>query len=216
MATWRDFLPYILPDLADCPRMFAEHAARDAAIEFCTQSLCWRKSSDPADLVKDVSDYAFAAPEGSFVTAISRVVIREGSALPTEIQPVTYDEISRDFPDWFYTSERIPRAYWVREPGTITLVPTPSEDVPGCLMVDVFLAPTRVSEICPQFLFDHWAEAIGYGAKSRLMFVVGRPWSNAEAAVAYKDKFDSAISTAKGLTLKSRTQKAVSAQPKRF
>jgi len=217
MKTWAQFLPYVLEDVKDVPKQFAENAIRDAVIEFCERSFLWIIRSDPSDLLVGESLYGFNTPAGTKMIRINRV---EATATPTagycEVVPIAYEEFLRKYPNYSTITSSYPTHYIAQEPGIIMVFPTPTADVIGGIKAEISIAPTRLATACPDFIFEQYAEAIGFGAKSKLMLSTNKPWSNAEAGMLYEQKFRAGISKAEARTRKAKANIGLTVQPRQF
>ena len=212
---WKQFLPYILPDVPGCPRHLAENAARDAGLEFGRESNYWTGTLAPINVVAGQSDYQLVAPTDAYITSPTQVQFYDGNETTT-INPTTFDMLASSSTDWRNENSLVPSYYWMRDPMILSLYPTPNTAYTGALRVDVNLTSSRSSLTAPDTLYECWAEAVGYGAKYRLMMIANKTWSNMEAASIQKKLFDSMCAKARGHSIKSLSGISMGAKAQSF
>ncbi len=100
------------------------------------------------------------------------------------------------------------------ERGLLSLYPTPSQAEP--LVVRAAYTPTESATTLPDFLGQDYRDAVTGGAKSILMAIPGKAWTNPELVMFHRAKFDAAISTAVAEELHGRTVSTVTLRPRRF
>ena len=199
MATWKDFHEFVLPNVQGCPVGMINSAIRAACIEFCEKSLLWQQESSKADIVAGESRYGFASPVGARVSQPTFVSIDDVPLVQTNLQDL--DDLN---PSWRTLTMKTPTHYFMDTESSIRLVGTPEVDIPASLEVHVALKPSRMSDNCPDFILEDWADTIASGALTRLHAMVGRVWSEKELVNYHQKQFRSGISRAKVKAFKSR------------
>lgn len=208
-VSWNEYLPYVLPEVAKCPREVGRAAIRDAAIEFCRRTGIWRRFSDPTDIIGGQAIYEFVPEEGATVAEVVDIRV-----LGRLLHPITLDALSRNSGDWMDAESVQPSSYFGLEPGKVQLYPRPEIDMPGALVAQVTLKPSRNSVEGPGWLYEEWGDSIGYGAKAILLSQQSRDWSGDPRLAA--GLFENAVGRARGAANRSMTRTNLRAQMRRF
>lgn len=174
MATKFDkFLPLVRPDVAGCPEFTILEHVRLAARDFCEATLIWKDFIDPFKTKSNQAVYQVDAPAEAHRY---EKLYCDGK----ELQQLNV----RDLPeDWMGRVDK-PYGYLIFNAGEVQLYPTPSAayDITGV----AWLTPD--TEI-PDWMFARHREAIAFGAKHRLMEIIGKEWSNPAGAAFNSGKF---------------------------
>lgn len=215
MATLDDFFSEVLPEVDGCMKALARNAIRNAAIEFCRETLYVKYDMPPIDIVAGQHTYQLTAPSGSIIeTLIS--VYDDGNP----VRPKSADQLTIDWPnelsliyshgtiiqpeDWTLYKGGVAEIYHQPTASTIRLIGIPTLDKPGSLTVRSALRPSHDAMSVDDVLLHEWHEAIGRRAKSTLMAMPNQKWSNPELSVHYRAKFmGEDIPKAKGKALRS-------------
>lgn len=172
-----DFLPDINILVDGVPRVFVISALRQTCIEFCEQSLLFREKLATMRTSADVGEYELEPSMcDSEVCRILNVWVN-GSLLSA----CTPDQGVRAAASM---AADHPVAYYALEPHLLQLTPIPS--VAADLEVEIAFAPAFDAENVPDPLYTRHREPIVRGAASRLMLMPKRPWTDFEAARAYR------------------------------
>lgn len=187
MADYKDFLSRVMGEVPGCPVPKMVDAVRDAVREFCSKTYIWNEVVDCE--IKEGESLAFVfAPRGSMVEA------------------VLTDQRRKDtFPYRIILKEN-------RNPVELEQEPNADKE----MKIRVALKPSSTSETCPDFLFNGFAEEIGYGAKGRLLFEVGKPWGNHKLAVFYFNLFHKAMSAERIKIQQGYSGRGSMIRPRRF
>lgn len=184
MASYSDFLPYVLPYVPGCPDLLAETYVRDICIDFCAFSLLVQKPLDPIDVEANTAEYEFTPPAGTDVVMPLAVWFRE-----SRIEPLTGD--AGVLRAEFYNSTFSTAASVTGRPtnlihiggNSFLLYPVPDTDEAGAVTVYAALKPSAVSVTCDDRLFREYAYEIGQGAVGRLAEIPGQPFTNPNAGM---------------------------------
>ncbi|MDO8983017.1 MAG: hypothetical protein Q7V03_05215 [Cypionkella sp.] len=167
---------------------------RDAAIEFCERTKCWRVITD-AYLVENGE--AMVTPATATIH-----LIEEATWNGHILQPVQYTDIRPD--ELTGNTTQSPPAYVTQiEPGKVQIYPF---QVGGILRISAFLKPRADSiynsdaanpfddanAVVPDFLFMQDAESIAFGAIARIMAVPEHRFSNDQKSLYYRQMFNEA------------------------
>lgn len=185
-----DLLPLVLPHALNCPDLVASFNLRQAAIELCEKSHCWRHMLE-----------AEATPQGPVVvipyyTAIHK--IEDATFNDCPLTPIAYTDVSQQMADETGT----PRFISQTAPGSLSLIPYP--DCEGTLTVSAFLKPTQgrkyeqdasgrlidFYDIIPDFMYDQYGETLAEGALARLLLQKETEWYDPKQAMYYRDRFE--------------------------
>ncbi len=92
-------------------------------------------------------------------------------------------------------AELQPMKHFIVRQGTIDLLQPMSMD--AIVTASVALKPSRASTHCPSFLFEDWAEIIGFGAQAMLFNMVNEEWFNQRAATTTYSLYRNGVAKAK-------------------
>lgn len=179
MKLWIDFYDLAAPDVPGCPDAMLNAALRQAAIDFCEQSLAWSYDHPAISVVAATSAYPFVPPAQAIVHAITYAKF-----IDTEIEV----EISEDnLRIWNWRAQAGTPQYALANPTSVRLVPTP--DLPGTLTLIVALKPSPTATGVDDAMFNEYREAIIHGAKARLMLSPKKPYTDAQLAQYHQQQF---------------------------
>lgn len=180
MITFDAFMPLVLPYANACPEPVAEARVREAAIEFCERTHCWRLIDDIV-IDADTPDLiVISTPAGSVLHKIETAWF-DGR----EIDPAPFSSVPQDGDD----QRGSPRTYSQSNFGEVRLFPRPEA---GKLRLSLFLKPGRASDEVPDFLHQQFGQEIANGALVQILLTPGQPFSDPQMAAYYKSKFDAA------------------------
>lgn len=214
MATmlFSEFLSGILVDVPGCPDFAIEREVRNAAIQLCRRSLCWRQKLDPITVLANVGSYTLDKPtSGTRIIKIYDVVLSTPSIDPAIAQPdvrllqsKTVQALDAANPTWRQSQAQAlaasylsisPTLFYTQDtPDAILLAGVPVMN--GTLDVLASVAPTITATGMDAWVAEQHYEAIIHGAKARLMAIPQKPWTDFNAAAWHTTEFDTAISGA--------------------
>lgn len=178
--------PYILPHIPAVPGPALETAVRDAAIDFCRDTLVWKEWLDRISIVPLDKDYTLALPAAfslyGDVEAVYQVYFKETGADDDQfalLSPTTEDEMESKYGGaWMFSQAEQPSRYYISasEPTNLLLHPIPTTAATLGLLVRVYCSPLQTAQVLPDFLYSGYVNAIKAGALSRLFGVRGMPW----------------------------------------
>lgn len=211
MATtaFTSFLPEVLPQVPGCAEIVAVNAVRNAAIEFCDNTLFWQASQDPVTVANTDFPLLLTGVAGARVTQVLTCVV-DG----TPIDPTTMDALENSVPFWRTKVASSPSNYFLPDPYNLSLYPMLDTGVSVELVLRVAYTPTRVATGIEEYVYQKHLEVIAAGALNKLMVQPAQPWSNPELAAFYREKFMKGITDASIDASKSfgRAVKAVSSR----
>lgn len=211
MATtlFSDFLSGILIDVPGCPDIAVEREVRNAAIELCKRSLCWRQQLASIPVLANIGGYPLVSPQlAARVIKIYDAVLTTPSASPLfapdlrQLQPRTVQWLDAQNPSWRYPQAQLtsnyqympPQYYTQDDPSQILLAGVPAMD--GTLTILASLVPLMTSTGIDSWVAEQHYEAIVHGAKARLMAIPQKPWTDFNLAAWHSSEFDKAIGSA--------------------
>lgn len=182
---WRSFVPLVR--LGKCPISGIVAQVREAAREFCARARIWTDISQDADVLAGESAYGLRPQDQADIRSV--LVVRfQGNRL----RPLNPDQW-RSLPDQRASA---PQCFIFNEPNVLRLHPTPTVDVVGALLVEVVLMPSVSSAQGPEFLLAKYGNTIAQGAKSRLMLMPDRPWTDAGGGAFFAKEFGDGVAGA--------------------
>lgn len=183
------FLNEVMPDVPGCAKDVAVNAIRNAAIEFCKKSLVWVETLDPVNITATVDVYDLdGMPNGSVIERINNLFYLGEKLTPSNVDEVnTKRQLAVGGAVQFYAQS---------SPTQVILYGIPDVSTTGALVMDVALTPSRSSVGIDSAITDRYLDGIVSGAKSRLMLMPKKPWSDLALASYHKGEFGSAVDTA--------------------
>lgn len=202
MIEIREFERYVLPFMDNVPTVAVDDALRDAAIEFCAQARVVRETLPAISLLPVLPEMEIEATEAGTVVHEVMGAWLYGRPLKAASNP----ELNEIF-STAWRSARVSRDdeithFYQRLPNLIQLVPSAAEKLGNALVLEVVIKPTRDTLYLPDVLFNHFAEAISYGAMARLNAHISKEYADISKVSAYTNMFESAIQSANDLTQK--------------
>lgn len=176
-----NLLPDLLRDCPGVPRAVALHELRMAAIQFCIETRFWRENIVPiqTQMNIEVTEYEVfcLAPE----TQVVSMITLQADGRPLEAH--TEDNLDRNETGWRSLTgvpKRFiaPSAAWIR-PFPIAV------DAVVTLTGKIAVAPTPTGNFLLDDLYNLHGSDIASLAKSRLMLMPNKPWSNENLAIYY-------------------------------
>ena len=179
MKTWDNFYDFVAGDLPGCPFVAIDVALRQAAIDFCSQSLAWKYVHPDIAVTAGAPSYNFVPPDQAVVHA------------------VTYAEFEGNEIDCHTGESGIQIYDWRNQSGTpqyvlggatsLSLVPTP--DVAGTLKLEVALKPSPAAIGIDDDIFNEYRDAMVHGAFGRLMASPKKPYTQLQLATYHQQQF---------------------------
>lgn len=209
------FLNEVFP-LKGCPRQVALNAILDSIRELCDQADVWKETLPAINVVASTASYALAPGNGKQVK--TPIEARHNG---TPLYLATESQLDYYNPYWRTADPGTPSNYLIMDEGTITLYPTPDTSITNGLIVRAsimptvtiagdyvvdptgtkivnapdYLTPDDITTIFPGVLLQH-KETVVAGAKSRLLFIPDKPWTDLKLAAYFKGVAKAGISRA--------------------
>lgn len=173
----------VRPEVGACPVATIDTHIILAAARFCAMSRLWREAFSGSTVI-DEPDFTPAIPDGSALEDVLWVKVADSKPI---------DRISdRDEPPSAETGQ--PNRYSIYKDSKIRFYDTPDAvySVSGVAVVKPAITATQLED----WLVNHHAEAISFGALSRLLLMKNKEWTDFEAAAGYGQAFQTAIDNA--------------------
>lgn len=195
-----EFLPYVTPYAPGVPDPVAEASIRQAAIEFCKRTRCWREVRKVS--VTDQNTVTVPAPYFASIHVIEYASFISADGARRRLDAIAYDELA-DMPDHYLTRAGVPERFTQSEPNMVRFFPI----MPGDLEFSTILTPRLGQDFqagdandpvqdafntVPQFLFTRFGEEISHGALSRLLMQPQTRWHDPQSGMLYMQKFERA------------------------
>ena len=169
--------------------------------DFCRYTALWRITLDPISSVSLQGDYVFGTdwntPAG------------EGDNVPYSLQWAKYKEDGEDddqyfklemidedtendildYSAWEFDTAPNPDSIYMDPDNTLHLHPIPEDASTDGLLLRVIVQPTPEADKVPKFIWDDYKRIVTYGTVSRLLRLTNKPWSNAELADYFMNKY---------------------------
>jgi len=180
------FYPWVAVNCPGVPTPVMDDAIRRGCREFCKQSRALVEDK-PVVTIVSTADYAPTLTASTEVVAVMRFYRSATEDLSARLQ---------SYIDGLAVSEGKAAEYCVLEtnPLSLRLRPTPSSI--ETLTVKLAVMPTQTAATVDSRLFDWYVEGVTAYAKSWLMEMQDKPWSDAEGAKFARRQFDTQWSAA--------------------
>lgn len=205
MASYDDFLPYVLPDLPGCAEIVAVQQIRNTVIDFCEKSLVVQVDLDPVTLLAGQADYDLEPPANRLVTKVIGLFYKN-DLLP----PSAQDDVQRAT---FYNPNAInadsrsnPTTWMQKDTKTFSVFPVPKDKENNAITIRAAIKPTRASTSCDDVIFEDYAEYIGAGAKARLMIVPNKSYTNPNLVMTQNQLYMQGVNMARQRASRGHTR----------
>lgn len=187
------FLKEVMPYCPDVMEAVALNAILNSAIEFCRLSTIHRIDMTAIAGVDGQAEYTITVPSD---TQLASIVQLNYGGIPLVAKASEELASYYSYQDWT-TVEGQPRGYTQITPGTVTLVPIPTEDLAGAITGRIALMPTRSATTIYDELYNTYIEDIAMGARSRLHYTPGTTYFDMTLAEICRTKYMNGIDSAR-------------------
>jgi hypothetical protein len=204
------FLPFILPEVLDCPDPTVRARLLLVAAEFCRSTLSWTEIQDPVALVNDQADYEIDKPSDAYTYTVRDVTCGNRKLTPLPRKDLLSDgwsNVQSNEPVYFNAAT---------ERGFIRIFPTPANVTDQTLVIRAAYVPTISATTLPDFLGQQYMDVIASGVKAHLMLMPGTSWENPALSAFYKKKFDDGVVNARIEEAHDRVPGTLRVSPRRF
>lgn len=178
-------------ELPGVPEPVALRALADSTAEFCRRTHAWQVTLPAVRTRADRTTFDLSPDTGTMVVALKEVRDGDGQRIPPYAGELTRLLVTP------LSSGSSVLGFVQRTPNTIELVnpTTVAQQISAVAAVTLVQGQTEVD--LPQELLDEYAEALGAGAKMRLVKQRGNPWFAPEDFPLYSTPFYRAVNDAK-------------------
>jgi hypothetical protein len=187
-----EWLDEVMPAIAGAEVGFVQRHILYGAIDFCKMSLAWNEDAAPINIVVDTAAYNLVSP----ITNTEIVEVMELYVDSEIVTPSTWREITDNYADAkTLTGSAI--HYVQNYAEKLTLFKIPNAAITGGLTYKVAIKPTRIATVINDSIGSRYYDAIADAAKARLFEIPSKPWSDGQASLFYKSKFEAAAQAAR-------------------
>lgn len=212
--------PYILPEIPAVPDPALQRAVRDAAIDFCHDTLIWKEWLDRISIAANDKDYTLSVPAAltayAAIEGVYQVFFKETGADDDQfapLDPTSEDDMEADLGSaWMFAEAEQPSKFYMSasDPTILNLYPIPTAVSTSGLLVRVYAKPLQTAVLLPDFLYNRHLNPIKHGALAKLFGTKGMPWYDPKEEAKwdglYRNDVDNAIVAAtKGPIRKEQT-----------
>lgn len=210
-----DLYSRILPFVPGCPEAMVDQVVIDSVVELAEFSQAIFELSTTIPLVNGTATYS-VVDAGGLELDLVRFVLGPGNR---ELTPLSSPGQLQDvLPNWQGDSSNEPTHYsaW-STPESLTVYPTPAQIAAGAsLRVHGTWKPSLTATSFPDSLGRSYYQTIVEGAKSKLMLMPDKKWSNPQLAAISDKKFRDGMVDAKNEALHGKVAGSISVRPARF
>jgi hypothetical protein len=205
------FYPFLIPLVPHVADPVAEHAVRNACIDFCMDTLIWRTPIDPISTQKNEPSYQLDVPTGATLAHVVDLYY-DGRRLGKK----SISEISGSFSyDWMQR-EGTPTVFTMFNPNEVRLVLTPDKSVKDGLTGILAFAPKRNSTQIVDYIFEDYADEIVHGAMARLLMIPNQQWTDMKVGLGYQKQFTSDKANVRAHVNQGQTHAPISVHLRRY
>ena len=202
-TAWSAFYPHILPLVRGCDTDTVDFHLRQAAIEFCRRSQCWRAEL-PITPVAGTETYLVPLPADSVASMLLDFTVLDSDGNSGDDYHLVAPNRGRQLERNFRTASYV---YLSDDGLSISVQPIP--DSTDAQLVPYFsLKPSQTAAGIPDFLFAQYVDAIVAGALGRLLDMPKTPWRDAAEAGLQRGKFSSECGNASVRTSRGNASSA--------
>lgn len=210
MKAWSYWFPDLAIHVPGCPSVLMVHELRRAAQTFFERSRAWRVTQAPIAVGAEVSELPSAPTDATMDLVEVEAAWYDGKPL----DPITLEELDNAFHDDWQAHTGTPSRYLEPTAGTLRLYPVPVAAATTGLKLRLIVKPSDTSLGLPDDMAARYRDAIHLGAKSRLMAIPNKTWTNLELATAFGTSFAAQADAAGGKSARGNVHARVRARPK--
>lgn len=207
----------ILPNVPGVPWPGFIGAIRDAAEDFCKQTLLHSVWLDRISIVASTPEYALTLPGTGYshvrIWNIDQVFFKENGADDDEftpLDPASEQELERVYDtSWRFATGPDPAEYICAEynPYFIRLRPIPTEASANGLLIRVNVVPIETAITLEDWLYYRWKNEIKAGALADLFSHKAAPYYDPKLAEGWDQTFRDGVANAKIKKISGRTKR---------
>ncbi len=195
-VAFEDLLTEVLPETPECPGPLAVNAVRNAAIDFCQRSTFWRQDHAKLSAFADEGEpgeYTLTVPSDTELVAVVTPILMSG--LPVYQRSQSW--LDQNLHQWQMRTGAQADWFLMVSPTILRLVPYPVAVAVDALQIKLILKPSREAAAMDATTANQWYLTITAGAKSLLMAMGNKPWSDQAESERYSEIFEHGITEAR-------------------
>jgi len=198
-----EFMPLVAPAFNLCPTAIIRYWIIEACRKFCWETGLWREQTEPVNVVAQQADYDLTDNSilllntATPVNTVGEITLLEHiELLQIDLETTSERYLDENERGWRQREESRPRRFIMDRRRILTLVYRPSQAITNGLDLWLTLMPLRSATLLEEFMFNDWRQVIENGTMAFLLEMPGVPWNNADGALFYWNKWDSALEDA--------------------
>jgi hypothetical protein len=195
MAQLSDLLSRVHDEFPAVPELLALRALSDSVAEFCRRTHYWQADLPAVRTRAGRTEFTLYPDTGQLVLAVKEVRLPDGTRVDPfagELKRLLVTPIS---------SGSVPLGFVQRNPSTIELLNATDDVVSLSVKAALTIIPGTTTVDILDDLVNEYSEALGAGAKMRLVRQASQPWYAPDAAPGYAGPFYMAVNEAKARAL---------------
>jgi len=211
-----DWGPEVNPSVPGLPQPGLKLGVRNAAIEFCQETLLWAYTLTAMDVEATVQAYTLTIPDALHAEVVGIDTVKYKQNGEDDTTYITLPPLSENEYDliktgaWKYQTSPTPSKYWSDVPEKqVHLWPIPSAASTGGLLVTPNLRPTKTTDDLPDFLWEDYRKAIAKGAIADLLNRPALTFFNPELAATHRLIFENKMNDAKVKKITGATKRGL-------
>lgn len=184
---FRDFSPYVQPEVPGCPLFQVDTAVREAAISLLGRADLWRADPELVTVTAGSTEIDLTAPTGAEPSRVLDITYEGRPLTKLAREEEVYQILDRS------TGAR-PTHYYQHDNERVILAPAPAEAIQ--LRLFLSLKPSATGTAIPDGIGKEWRKIIATGAKAHLMLMAGVTWSNPQMGQLNHQLFERGVGTA--------------------
>lgn len=187
---WSDFFDWVMPHVPGCIQTVAEDAIREAAIEFCDQTLIYRRDVTLNVVAGGTGLYNLSAPTtAQYGDQIEPLSVQDGKYNGTRIHAKTDGELQLLYGDTWDTTVGVTRYFNMYDEFTARFAPIPDTAATGGLVLSVAMVPAEDATQFDDVMWKSYHIEISNAAVASLMMSPKKPYTNLKGGMERSAQF---------------------------
>lgn len=172
-----DFVDYVMTSVPGCPRELVLREIIESIIEFCEYSTIWRVEMYALSVIEGLNTYEIDLPTD---TRLAKLISIRANGKPVVAK--TSEWMDDNVPNWRTRQGDTFNYYAMIDHETIILDRVPKYTQIFALRGTLALKPHRAVTEVPTVLYEDWLRQISAGAKSKLLAIPKKGWTDLNQA----------------------------------
>jgi hypothetical protein len=212
MKAWSNWFTDLLPQLPGCPDPQIEHELRRACQDFFERSRAWQVVQAPIAISASQTTFDIAPTDAGQELVRLEAAWLDGRRL--EVAGV--GDMDASFADDWQAHTGSTSHLVQITPGTALLYPIPLAASVTGIKLRLSVRPSEAATGIPDDMFVKYRDALGAGARARLMLQSEKKWSDPGVGALNAAMFDAAINKASISAARSFGTGRIAARPRFF